>query len=28
MGFGKMAGIPLDLTGNRWMTMIGLAATK
>ena len=22
----QMAGIPLDLTGNRWMTMIGLAA--
>jgi len=21
----QMAGIPLDLTGNRWMTMIGLA---
>jgi hypothetical protein len=21
----EMAGIPLDLTGNRWMTMIGLA---
>jgi transposase-like protein/DNA-directed RNA polymerase subunit M/transcription elongation factor TFIIS len=24
----QMANIPLDLTGNRWMTMIGLAATK
>src|SRR5208337_1506548 len=24
----QMAGIPLDLTGNRWMTMIGLAAGK
>ena len=25
---GQMANIPMDLTGNRWMTMIGLAATK
>jgi len=24
----EMAGIPLDLTGNRWMTMIGLASSK
>ncbi len=24
----QMANIPMDLTGNRWMTMIGLAATK
>jgi transposase-like protein len=24
----QLAGIPLDLTGNRWMTMIGLAAIK
>jgi transposase-like protein len=24
----QMAGIPLDLTGNRWMTMIGLASSK
>jgi transposase-like protein len=24
----EMAGIPLDLTGNRWMTMIGLAVGK
>jgi transposase-like protein len=24
----QMAGIPLDLTGNRWMTMIELASTK
>jgi transposase InsO family protein len=24
----QMANVPLDLTGNWWMTMIGLAATK
>jgi len=24
----RMAGIPLDLTGNRWMTMIELASSK
>ena len=24
----QMAGIQIDLTGNRWMTMIGLTATK
>ena len=24
----QMENIPLDLTGNRWMTMIGLASTK
>jgi len=24
----QMANVPLDLTGNRWMTMIGLASTK
>ena len=24
----EMAGIPIDLAGNRWMTMIGLASGK